>query len=246
MTHVDLSGLQIENRRVGDKVSAYLERLIALGELSPGDKIPAERSIAETLGVSRGSVRDAMQELAHKGLVERRPGRGTVVLDSRAAGDSLYGPLTEAERTAAQVTDLRQAIEPAVAERAASRATPANLLQLERVLAASHARLTPGESVRLDYEFHLLVAQSAQNPLLVALITTTEEWLADSRRTSHATQAGRAASVAGHHKIYQAIAASDPQAARGAMSEHLAEVSKFVTKHTSRHARRNLGTRTGS
>lgn len=230
MTIVDLSGLQIANWRVGDKVSAYLERLIALGELSPGDKIPPERRIAETLGVSRGSVRDAMQELAHKGLVDRRPGRGTIVLDSRAAGDKLYGPLAEAERTVAQVTDLRQAIEPAVAERAATRATPGNLLQLERVLSASHAKLSPAESARRDYEFHLLVAQTAQNPLLAALITMSEDWLADSRRTSHATQAGRAASVAGHHKIYQAIASRDPEAARVAMSEHLAEVSRFMTE----------------
>lgn len=228
MSDVDLSGLEIRSLRVGDEVSAYLERLIALGELSPGDKIPAERQIAETLGVSRASVRDAMQELAHKGLVERRRGRGTVVLDSRAAGGKLYGAMAEAERTVAQAIDLRQSIEPAVAERAALRATPSSLLQLERVLAAAHAHLPTDESLRRDYEFHLLVAQATQNPLLVTLITTTEEWLRDIRRTSHSTRAGRAASVAGHGRIYQAVAASDPEAARVAMIDHLTEVSKYM------------------
>lgn len=218
--------------RVGDEVSAYLERQIALGELAPGQKIPPEREIAETLGVSRNSVRDAMQELAHKGLVERRRGRGTVVLDSGAGASRLYGAMEETERTVAQAIDLRQAIEPAIAERAAIRATPASLLQLERVLGASHPGLSSSESVRRDYEFHLLIAQAAQNPLLAMLITTTEEWLGDVRRSSHSTRAGRSAAVAGHRRIYQAVAVNDPDAARMAMIEHLNEVSRFMTPNS--------------
>lgn len=228
-SHVDLSALRITKVRVGDEVSAYLERQIALGELAPGQKIPPEREIADTLGVSRSSVRDAMQELAHKGLVERRRGRGTVVLDSRAGTSRLYGAMEEAERSVAQAIDLRQAIEPAIAERAAMRATPASLLQLKRALDASHPGLSSSEAVRHDYEFHLLIAQAAQNPLLAMLITTTEEWLGDVRRTSHSTRAGRSAAVAGHRRIYDAIAANDPAAARTAMVDHLTEVSRFMT-----------------
>ncbi|PEG36802.1 GntR family transcriptional regulator [Mycolicibacterium agri] len=234
---LDLSELDIRSQRVGEKLTAYFERLIALGELKPGGKLPPERQIAQSLGVSRASVRDAMQELAHKGLIERRTGRGTIVLDSQGFGGSLYGAMDRSERSVAQVVDLRQAIEPAIAAAAAQRATPANLLQLKTVLDTSHAHLPPTKSMQQDYEFHLLIAQATQNPLLVTLITTTEEWLSDARRASHSTKAGRAVSVAGHRRIYEAIAAKNAEAARLAMMTHLNEVAVYMSER--RNARKH-------
>lgn len=225
---LDLSKLDIRSQRVGEQLTAYFERLIAFGELKPGGKLPPEREIAQSLGVSRASVRDAMQELAHKGLIERRSGRGTIVLDSKGFGGSLYGAMDRSERSVAQAVDLRQAIEPAIAAAAAQRVTRANLLQLEAALDAAHAHLPPTESMQRDYEFHLLIAQATQNPLLVTLITTTEEWLSDARRASHSTKAGRAVSVAGHRRIYEAIAANNAEAARLAMMTHLNEVAVYM------------------
>ncbi|GAA3360502.1 hypothetical protein GCM10017744_043410 [Streptomyces antimycoticus] len=64
-----------------DALAVGLERLILSGELPPGSRVPPERELAESLGVSRGSVREALRALASRGLVARRPGSGTVVLD---------------------------------------------------------------------------------------------------------------------------------------------------------------------
>ena len=229
---IDWSGLNVRNRHVSAEVTGHLERLIVSGELPPGAKVPPEREVAERLGVSRSSVREAMHELTLKGLIERKPGRGTIVVGPGEGAARLLGMLSEAGRRLLEVTDLRQVVEPSVAGRAASRATPADLARLEDVLSRSMpaAELSSEQSLRLDEEFHLLVARAAQNGLLSALAEQIAEWMHDVRLTSHTSAKGRLASLAGHREIYAAIRASDPEAAEAAMTRHIADISSVIER----------------
>ena len=227
----DIPPLNQRPQNVSVALAAHFERLIATGEILPGTRLPSERELATSMSVSRSSLREAMHELESKHLISRTQGRGTIVLAPTAGVDELLAMSvggTEQEHAA----ELRSIIEPSVAGLAAHRATPANLLQLHDVLDKSHENLLQAESLRLDVEFHLLLAQAAQNPLLTALHTMASEWTGEVRQHSHATKEGRRASVRGHRAILDAVAAHDGLAARQAMEDHLRDVRELIAKAT--------------
>lgn len=224
------SEVQTKLRHVSVDITSHIERLIASGELAPGEKLPPERELAEKLGTSRSSVREAMYELTLKGLVERKPGRGTTVVGVHSNTLQLLGAMNNSQRAILEVVDLRDVFEPLVAARAAERATPASLRQLKAILDRTQDSLTPASSVSLDEEFHLGIARATQNSLLVTLANITSEWLREARYKSHATKAGRRASLQGHQKIYDAIQRRDGVAATAAMAAHLADVAGLISE----------------
>lgn len=230
MTDIDWSRVNTRATSVSTEIVSFLEQLLRSGGLRPGDRLPPEREIAARLGVSRASVRDAMHELALKGLTERRPGRGTVVLDTTSNVSPLLGALQEGERRFVEIADLRQVCEPSVAERAAERATGADLLRLDDTLRRSSPDLGVRAAALLDEEFHTRIAEATQNPLLVALVDVMHDWLRDFRHSSHSTRAGRAKSIEGHRRIHTAVQTRDAQAAYAAMREHITDISELVAE----------------
>ncbi len=105
------------------------------GELAPGRKLPPERELAQLLGVSRGLVRESIHELALKGLVSRRQGRGTEVRGPHRSEftGAIVGYLTQNAREVAELLDFREALEPPIAARAAERATGVDVQRLQRI-----------------------------------------------------------------------------------------------------------------
>lgn len=214
-------------------LAAHFERLIATGELPPGSRLPGERELAASFEVSRASLREAMYELEQKHLVERTPGRGTIVVvpsEQERALRELSIPRADQDNAA----ELRQIVEPSIAALAARRATSADLLQLQDVLDASSGDLRPARSLELDLEFHLLLSRAAGNPLLTALHGLMSEWTMPVREVSHRRRAGRSGSVAGHRQIYRAVAAHDAEAARAAMEAHLSDVHHLIARQGTR------------
>lgn len=219
-------------RGVGIEIASHLERLIAVGELAPGERLPAERDLAESLAVSRGSVRDALGHLEAKRLVERVHGRGTVVTPPPPQVAELYTGLADTAKELADVAELRTVVEPRIAEFAALRATDSDLLQLEEILRSAHEGLAAADSVRLDVEFHSALARASQNPLLATVNTLACSWTGDVRRRSHTTRRARRISLEGHRAIYTAVQARDAVAAGRAMTEHLTEVAALTRTAT--------------
>lgn len=212
---------------VAVNLAAHLEHLIVTGHLEAGSRLPAERALATTLSVSRTTLREAMYELEAKGLIERTRGRGTIVLDTDHRPQ--FGALISARSTQqSHAAELRATIEPPIAALAAQRATRANLVQLRDALERSHSGLTPSESLRLDIEFHQLVAHAARNPLLSTLQELAAEWVSGVRQQSHITSESRRTSHEGHEAIYAAIAARDPELAKAAMEKHLRMVEHMI------------------
>jgi DNA-binding FadR family transcriptional regulator len=211
------------------EVAAYLEREIASRGLRPGDKLPTERELAATLSVSRATVRSALQDLESKHLLERTQGRGTIVAAPPAEVNELYARLANVESAQQDVAEMRGAMEPLVAELAALRSSPADLIQLQDVLAGSSEHLSPEEALRLDIQFHTLVAQAARNQLMTTVLTLTSSWTSDVRLRSHSTIEGRKLSIEGHRQILSAIQTRDATAAGIAMRDHLAEVAILIT-----------------
>jgi GntR family transcriptional repressor for pyruvate dehydrogenase complex len=223
----ELPAMQRRVQKESVAVAAHIERLIAIGSLQPGSKLASERELALSLSVSRSTLREAMHELESKRLITRRPGRGTIVLPPSAEADDLKR-MSPQGAGRDDVAELRLVVEPTIASLAARRATAANLLVLQDIIDQSGNRLNAADSLRLDLEFHLLLAQAAGNPLLTSLHGLMAEWAADVRRHSHSTPKGRRESARGHQEIFEAVRAADPEAARTAMERHLSQVRQLI------------------
>ncbi|MFT4294458.1 MAG: FadR/GntR family transcriptional regulator [Micropruina sp.] len=216
-------------RTISGDVAARLERHIT-DDLAPGDKLPPERELCSTLGVSRATLREALRALEDRRLIERRPGRGTVVCAPPDPQLKLaFTPFAENDPDEfAQAAELRRLVEPRVAELAAQRATDLDLAQLDDILRQSHAGLTAEESLRLDVEFHRRLAVATGNPFLVGVCEAMNGLVHDVRLRSHWAREGRRNSIEGHQRLYAALAGRDPEAARQAMDAHLAEVGELI------------------
>ncbi len=218
-----------------------LERVLVGRQLQPGERLPPERELAAQLGVSRASVREAMHELLLKGLVERRPGRGTVVTDADGGGrgDALLGVMGPESRDLRSILDFREAIEPPIASRAAIRATPADIANLSALLSEME-RAASREYAPLDQRFHHLVAHATHNPLLWRLVDVTSEWMTSIRQDALQSTKRRATSLAGHRAILDAIVRHDADAAASATVGHIREIGSIVADAS---ASRSHGTR---
>jgi DNA-binding FadR family transcriptional regulator len=215
---------------VSDELAAHFESLIATGVLAPGSKLPPERELAASMSVSRASLREAMHELESRHLIERTPGRGTIVMHPPREVAELQARLSGVQQTEGYVSELRQVIEPGIAGIAANRATAADILQLEKSLVVQSENTNSAESLRLDLEFHLLLSRAAQNPLLASVVSLTSQWSHEVRSRSHSTKEGRRVSLRGHRAIVDAVRAHDETAAREAMRAHLEEIRVVISK----------------
>jgi GntR family transcriptional repressor for pyruvate dehydrogenase complex len=217
-----------------DRLSIEIEKLILTGELEVGSKLPPERILAETLGVSRVSVRQALHELQVRGLIDRRPGRGTVVVS--AAENSSRSGATIAEALAvgggeiANVMELRAIIEPPIASLTASRATDRDITQLRNLVAEMSLNISVEAYADLDTSFHQAIAQYTHNPLLSMLTQQIATLIAPSRSANFQTKRRRANSTQEHENILRAITARDPDAAEWAASLHIESITQEIVR----------------
>jgi GntR family transcriptional repressor for pyruvate dehydrogenase complex len=212
--------------QVTDGLSTTLEQMIEDGALGDADRLPPERELAQRLGVSRTSLREALHELELKGLIDRRPGRGTVVVAGR--GDSLLGHMEAAERGLREVMDLRGAIEPPIAARAAQRATADDLDVLRELLERMRAAPTVARAAELDIEFHDAIARATHNPLLIKLMRFASEEIDAGRRRRAHSRRRRERTIAAHNEIVARIADHDGDGAAAAMAQHIAQVNEEI------------------
>lgn len=227
----NLADVAISSGSVAERLSSRLIRMIENGDLSPGEKLPTERDLAETANISRASVREALRDLELRGLVSRRPGRGTIVekSDHSALLSAVFGASNASQHELQEVMDLRAAIEPPIAQRAAARAYAGELTILLSPLERAEEELKSAQPshqllARLDVEFHLGLASLAHNSMLAKLMRVSNEWMAPSREKTFQTRLRMAKSVKAHREIFDAVRHKDPVQASEAMSKHICEI----------------------
>jgi len=218
---------------VPDRLSVDLERLILDGTLAPGDRLPPERELAEQLGVSRVSVREALRELENRRLIDRRPGRGTIVLEPgevSALGASMTAAARSLDPELRDIMELRAIIEPPIARIAAYRATARDLVQLRELVEAMESEASTERYAELDRAFHQAIAQYAHNPLLESINAQIGGHIAPSRSSKYQTRERRAVSSAAHRRIFEAIEARDGERAEQEAREHVLGISQQIAK----------------
>jgi len=220
----------VRRNRVYEEVAKQIERLI-LTKLRPGDKLPSERELSELLRVSRGSIRDAIRSLELMGLVEARQGTGTIVRE--VSPGSLAAPFANAlERRKELITELldfRKMLEPSLAARAATHASPEELLEMEDILRRQEEKQRQGDAaVAEDSEFHYSIALASDNSVVLKVIDILMDLLRDTRARSLQVEGRPQKSLSGHRRILAAIKRHDVEGAKSAMRRHLEDVEEIV------------------
>jgi GntR family transcriptional regulator, transcriptional repressor for pyruvate dehydrogenase complex len=209
-----------------------IETLLERGELKPGDQLPAERTLADQFQVSRASVREALRTLELLGIVETRAGGGTFV--RQVAPDDLAKPLQSLiarGHTLSDVIEFRGVVEPAIAALAATRIDTPLLAELHELLIAQQVKVTAGQPYAdEDTRFHEVIGDAAGNELLTTMLGVIWDVLRASREQWLQTNARAHASLEAHHRIYDALARHDADAARKASSEHIKAVGEGILR----------------
>jgi GntR family transcriptional repressor for pyruvate dehydrogenase complex len=223
------AGIHQAQLSVPDNLAVQLEKLILSGQIPLGGRIPPERELAELWGLSRSSVRDALKQLALQGLIERRPGRGTIVVErANQFGDTLVELLNDDQHELLQVMEVRTVIEPSVAARAAQRARPVDLDEIARVLDEMSQRVPTKRMAELDRTFHLLIARAAGNPLLASLLERVGEIVDRSPHELLQSRKAHLTTLGEHSAIFKALCERDPEAAEAAALAHLQSVQQQI------------------
>lgn len=220
----------IRTSRVSKEVAQKIEHLI-LTKLKPGSKLPAERELAKMLGVSRCSLRDALLRLEVVGLVESRQGAGTVVREISA--DALVSPLVtviaQRRQWVRELLDFRKMLEPPLAARAASHASPEQVAEMDRILGRQEQKLGAGNAaIEEDSEFHFKIAEASGNGVVLKVLDVLMDLLRETRARSLQTKGRPQKSAAGHRRILEAIKRRDAGAAEAEMRQHIEEIERLL------------------
>jgi DNA-binding FadR family transcriptional regulator len=227
-----------------EEVRRQIERAIRSGDFAPGERLPSERELVETFGVSRVSVREAIRSLEALGLVRVYQGRGAFVSDRRSGlGEPLARWLDLHRHEVLELLAVRGALD----EHAAGSAVEnGNTEALEKVRAAHDAFAAAvdtdeptGELVALDTDFHIAIAEAAGNRLLYDLLTDLHSYLAESRYLALAPADRPRRSAEEHAAIVDAIEAGDPGRARAATAAHIASVRALIATGLAAEKRRS-------
>lgn len=212
---------------VGAGVVEGLKDMIASGDLRAGDRLPSQRALSESMGVSLPTVREAIRSLTNMGLLEARHGSGTYVTALQAS--DLMGPmrfaLSLSDRSMAELFDVRLMLEPAAARAAAERRSDQQVAAMRTCLRASKADgMSSAKLLELDLELHGLVVQASNNSLLVELMGAVAMLGVESRERTVDLPGMKPATISEHEAIVQAIYARRATAAERAMCAHIARV----------------------
>ena len=195
------------------------------GQVSPGQKIPSERQLAEALAVGRGALREAIKSLSLLGLLEQRVGDGTYL--SRSSSDLLpqvieWGLLL-GEKRLDDLLEARYHLEVMLSGWAATRRTEGQLARLREIIELMRAAGDddPDGYVRADITFHLELAACSGNTVLANVLTNIQSLLqAWASRVIHTAGETRT-SLAMHEPILAAVEKGDAEEARRAMTLHM-------------------------
>jgi GntR family transcriptional repressor for pyruvate dehydrogenase complex len=222
----------IRSNKVFEQIEQQIEQRILSGELRSGDRLPTERELAEQFHASRTAVREAMKSLAQKGLVDMRPGRGTIVIDgtSRAMRHSLGLMMRIGQAVnSSSLVEVREILEPEIAALAAVRATEEHVAAMQEAVAIMDANLNDADAyITADNDFHRALAEGTQNVLILALVDSIVDLLSEQRKHIFSVSGGPQRGQIHHKRVLETVIQHDPEAARQAMHAHLHQVRDDV------------------
>ncbi len=216
-------------RNLHGQVVQMLGIRIVSGELSPGEILPREATLAQQMDVSRTSLREAMKVLSAKGLVKSRTKIGTRVCEQNnwnQLDPDVLAWRCQCMPTAdfvQKLVEMREIIEPAAAAAAARRRLDHHLRQLQNALKAMEQASDRNAWTEADVDFHEAILNATGNDLLASLFAVIETALSSYFTLSAHSASDFKYSLPHHEKVYQAIRKQQPEAARRAMQRIISD-----------------------
>jgi len=222
-----------DNRALSEKIIAQISDALVAGELKPGDRLPPERELAEQFGVSRTVIRDAVKTLAGRGILHVKHGAGIFVTTSEENAIGRLGALSDILPlqgvSLRDLFEIRKVLEAEGAEWAARRRNDYHLKRLRGILEDAYRNSENLEVLsERDAQFHVAIAEASQNLVLVRVMLTLLDLLAQSRRESLSIPGRAELSLKDHERIVEEIEAQRHEGARETMLEHLTSVESAV------------------
>lgn len=252
MTGADAVFEKVLTDRVAAAAVDQVEGLIVAGVLRPGGKLPGERELAERLDISRPKLREALEILRARGLIETRPGDGAYVAD--LIGAALAPPMVEllGRRPEAlrDFLEYRRETDGYAARLAATRAAASDHAAIRDVLArmeAAHAARAPDREARLDLEFHMTIVEAAHNAILLHVTRSIYDLVAQgvlyNRGAFYDREPARRALLDQHRAIAGAVLSGDGAGAAAAAAAHIDHVARTLAITEDAERREDLAAR---
>ncbi len=225
----------VKKTRVYEEIVSKIKDMISQGKLKSGDQLPTERELSEVFKVSRSSVREALRTLESQGYLESRQGDGTYIASQSV--ETLVQPLASAilskKDALAELFEMRRLIEPQLAYLAAERATPDEIAEMEKILSVQEEQISRGETgTDFDKTFHCTLVQATKNQILIRIMDSVMDALAESRDQYLQVEGRPEKSLVRHRELLNFVKAGDKELAADIMREHLEdiEISLFGVK----------------
>ncbi len=212
---------------VANQTVDTIKAMIVAGDLRAGQRLPAQRDLAARLGVSRPSLREAIQALIALNILDSRHGEGTFVssLEPMLLAEPIDFLLQVNASSLIALFEARRALEAAVASLAAERATDLELTQLADFVKAGRREIVDADTfVEHDIAFHVLLRTYARSPILASLLESVNLLSYPGRRDAARSEEARLRALSDHEAMVKVLRSRDPAAAHQAMIDHLAVV----------------------
>jgi GntR family transcriptional regulator, transcriptional repressor for pyruvate dehydrogenase complex len=238
--------------KLSDTIASELEQRILEGSWKTGDKIPAERELSAQLGVSRASLREAIQKLVSAGLLSSQQGGGTYVTNQLSVGflDPWEGLLQNHPSVREDLLEFRELIESKAAECAAQRATTDDKIRLQRcfeVIDSAYLDGTLEELANADLDFHQAIAEASHNAIIGHMTSSLLRILHDNLKLNLSELVivpdAREKLRQQHKAIWNAIDRGDTLAARSNATQHVEYVRETLEETLKRGSRRKSAER---
>jgi GntR family transcriptional repressor for pyruvate dehydrogenase complex len=221
----------VKKTRIHEEIVFKIKDMIEQGQLKTGDQLPTERELAEAFKVSRPSVREALRALESQGFLVSRQGDGTYV--SQQPIELLIEPfasvMTKEKFDQLELFEMRRLIEPQLAYLAAERATPAEIVEMEQLVELQEKELSIAEPRPTpEKTLHDLLFKAAKNKILISIMDSLMDSLAESRDKYLQLKDRPEKSLARHKEILSAIKSGDSELAARLMREHLEETEMML------------------
>lgn len=222
----------MERTTLIDSIVAEIRDKVISGELKEGQMLASQDDLAKEMGVSRASLREALNHLRLMGLIETRHGSGSVVRRKTPVAfiDSLSSLLTMDRASAAELLDARLYLESAVVAVAAKNASEEDLKGMKQLVKGMERDFKVGDIESFtsrDVQFHMLIAQSTKNRVLAKVVEIIREILRQFIKKFFATVPASVSDAIEYHKlIYEAIKDRDPEGAQRHMEAHIISIVK--------------------
>jgi GntR family transcriptional repressor for pyruvate dehydrogenase complex len=229
----------IRSRRTFEEAVEQIADAIRTGDLALGARLPAERTLAEMMEISRPTLREALALLAHAGVVEVRPGvrGGTFVKSELVPADLIRDRSRMRISEVAAVLEARRAFEPRVAQLAGLHGSEEHFASMQRTIELQRKTMRSKDHdvfLQLDTRFHLTIAKATRNPTIVSMMKVLFRQLEIARDMAPRSLTESQRAIELHEMTYQAILGGDAEAIDAAMDEHLSWLESFWEEETGR------------